>query len=401
MGINYSPERVGIGKYTTEMCEHLVGCGHEVTAVTSFPYYPEWRVPIAYRNRFFLTERIKGVTVKRAYLYVPSKVTARTRMLHELSFILFSFLNLLMAGNADVLIAISPPLGIGLVAHLIAEIKRIPFTFHVHDLQPDTAVDLGMIKNGPFVRLLYGIEKFIYRKAAFVSTISETMRRKIIAKGIEPEKVVLFPNWVDTKFIYPMERENVFRKEHGLDGEFLVIYSGNIGVKQGLDVILDVAEKTRDMRDIIYLIVGDGADKERLIRRYNEMSLGNVRFLPVQEPEMLPYLLSAADVSVVPQQKAVTEVVMPSKLTGILASGRPVIAAADRGSEMNEVIAGNRCGLVVEPENAVEMLDALMFLYRNGIAREEFGKTAREYAIKNLPKDAVLAPYEKRIRQTE
>ncbi|MHC4184138.1 MAG: WcaI family glycosyltransferase, partial [Planctomycetota bacterium] len=257
-GINYAPELTGIGKYTSEMCEYLAMRGHEVIMVTAFPYYPEWKILEEYRNKILLKERHNGVTIKRSYLYVPSKVTTKKRILHEMTFILSSFVNLITTKKPDILIVISPPLCLGLTAYMVSRLKRVPFVFHVQDLQPDAARDLGMLGDGAFTRLLYKIENYVYRKASLVSTISGGMRGKIISKGIKPEKVFFSPNWVNTDFIRLLERDNIFREKNGLNGKFLVVYSGNIGIKQGLDTILDVADKTRDMDDIVYLIVGNG-----------------------------------------------------------------------------------------------------------------------------------------------
>jgi colanic acid biosynthesis glycosyl transferase WcaI len=396
-GINYAPELTGIGKYTSEMCEYLVMRGYEVTMITAFPYYPEWKIPEEYRNKILLKERHNGVTVKRSYLYVPSKVTTKKRILHEMTFILSSFVNLITTKKPDILIVISPPLCLGLTAYMAGRLKRVPFVFHVQDLQPDAARDIGMLKKGIFIRLLYKIENYIYERASLVSTISGGMRRKIISKGINPGKVFFFPNWVNTDFIRQWERNNIFRKNNGLGSKFLVVYSGNIGIKQGLDTILDVANRTRDMDDIVYLVVGDGAYKENLFRKNKKMALNNVKFLPVQPRDMLPYLLSAADISLVPQQKTVTDIVMPSKLIDILASGRPVIAGAKPGSEVYNVIKNYGCGIVVEPENPDQMYKAVIDLYNNRDKAEEYGRNGRRYAIENLSKEPILKAFEQRI----
>jgi colanic acid biosynthesis glycosyl transferase WcaI len=396
-GINYAPELTGIGKYTSEMCEYFTKRGHEVTMITGFPYYPEWKIPEKYRNKIFLKERHNGVTVKRSYLYVPSKVTTKKRILHEMTFILSSFVNLITTGKPDILIAISPPLGLGLTAYMAGKLKRVPFVFHVQDLQPDAARDLGMLGEGAFTRLLYKIENYIYERASLVSTISGGMRRRIILKGINPEKMFFFSNWVDTDFIRPLEQDNIFRKVNGLAGKFLIVYSGNIGIKQGLDTILEIADRTRDMDDIVYLFVGNGAYKESLFKKYKKMALNNVKFLPVQPRDMLPYMLSAADISLVPQQKTVTDIVMPSKLISILASGRAVIASAKPGSEVFNVIKANGCGIVVEPENPEQLFMAVIDLYNNRNKAEEYGRKGRKYATENLSKESILKTFEERI----
>jgi colanic acid biosynthesis glycosyl transferase WcaI len=182
-----------------------------------------------------------------------------------------------------------------------------------------------------------------------------------------------------------------------LAGKFLIVYSGNIGIKQGLDTILEIADRTRDMDDIVYLFVGNGAYKESLFKKYKKMALNNVKFLPVQPRDMLPYMLSAADISLVPQQKTVTDIVMPSKLISILASGRAVIASAKPGSEVFNVIKANGCGIVVEPENPEQLFMAVIDLYNNRNKAEEYGRKGRKYATENLSKESILKTFEERI----
>jgi len=399
LGINFYPELIGIGIYTTEMCEYLKNAGHKITVFTAFPYYPQWKIEERYGRKFSLTENYKGITVKRTYIYVPSKVTSKSRILHELSFTISSFFNMLSSERPDILITVSPPLGLGLSAYIISKIKKVPFIFHIQDLQPDAAIELGMLKNKKILDLLYKIEKLIYMQASMVCVISKKMKEKILLKGIKQKKVFLFPNWVDTEYIKPLPKFNKFRQENNLEDKFIVLYSGNIGMKQGLDIILDVADRLRNDKNIFYLIIGDGAYKKELVRKYEKLKLQNIMFLPVQSKIMLPYMLSAADVCLVPQQKAVTDIVMPSKLLGIMASGRAVIAEANVGSELYNVINNSGCGIVVEPKNSKRMAEAIMEIYNNPEKSVEYGEKGREYAIKHFSKEKILKSFEEGIKE--
>jgi len=397
LGINFYPELIGIGVYNTELCEYLRNVGHEVTIFTALPYYPHWEIPEHYKRKLFLTENYKGVVIRRSYLYVPKKIITISRIFHEFSFMISSFFNLLFSGRPDIIFVVSPPLGLGLVAYVIGKIKSVPFVFHIQDLQPDAAVELGMLTNRKLLNLLYKIEKFIYQKAKRIGVISKKMGEKIISKEINRKKILYFPNWVDTQYIKPLPRNNKFRQENGLGNRFVVLYSGNIGMKQGLDIILDVADETKDNKNIIYIIAGDGAYKKELIRKYKIQKLENVFFLPIQSKEMLPYMLSAADVCLVPQQKAVTDVVMPSKLLGIMACGKPVIAGANPGSELYNVIKDSGCGIAVEPENPKQLLEAIMKLYDDPKKGEEYSKKAREYVINDFSKINILKSFEEKL----
>ena len=394
LGINYYPELTGIAAYNTEMCEYLKDVGHEVTVFTAFPYYPEWKIRKRYEKKLFMVESYQGIKIRRSYVYVPQKVTPRTRILHELSFMISSFFNLFLSKRSDLLITISPPLGLGLVAYTISRIKKTSFIFHIQDLQPDTAVELGMLKSKPILSLIYKIEKMIYLQATRISVISKKMREKVIRKGVNEEKVLYFPNWVNTEYIKPMSKINKFRKLHKIDDKFIVLYSGNIGIKQGLNIILEVAKKTKDNKKIVYVVVGDGVYREELIGKYRKLGLENIMFLPVQPKGILPYLLSAADICLIPQQKGVADVVMPSKLLGIMASGRATIAGANVGTELYNVLKDSGGGLIVEPENPGQLLEAIIKLYNDPQKAEEYGKKAREFVVNHFSKVNVLKSFE-------
>jgi colanic acid biosynthesis glycosyl transferase WcaI len=198
LGINYWPDETGIAPFNTGKCEYLASCGHRVTAFTAMPYYPAWKVPGNYRRRFFIREEKAGVTIIRSWVYVPKRLSSVKRIIHEASFVTSAFLRSIGTGGRDrpdVLVVITPPLALGLAAFLLSRRWRIPFVQHVADLQPDAAVDLGMLSPTGFTRLLYAIELLSYRKAAAVSTLTASMREKIVRKGIDSEKVILSPDW--------------------------------------------------------------------------------------------------------------------------------------------------------------------------------------------------------------
>jgi colanic acid biosynthesis glycosyl transferase WcaI len=198
LGINYWPDETGIAPFTTGKCEYLASCGHEVTAFTALPYYPAWEVPDIYRRRFFIREEKAGVTIVRSWLYVPKRLSSVKRIMHEASFVAGAFVRSIgcsRKNRPDILMVITPPLALGLAAFLLSRLWKIPFVQHVADLQPDAAIELGMLSPSGFTRLLYAIEHLSYRKAAVVSTLTSSMRDKIVGKGIDAGKVVLSPDW--------------------------------------------------------------------------------------------------------------------------------------------------------------------------------------------------------------
>ena len=261
-GINYTPELTGIGKYTGEMGSWLVSQGHEVSVVTAIPYYPEWRVHKKYKGKLWHIEYIEGVKVYRCPLYVPKKATPVKRILHEISFLLSAFpiwFCTLFQKKYDNVICVSPPFFLGLLPVLYSKIRNAKLISHVQDLQVDTAKELGMIKNNFFLSGMFRAEKFILKNSKVVSTISPGMLKKIVSKGVSKLKIVLFPNWVDEEAIKPLVKSESLRKEFGLkDDDKVVLYSGNLGEKQGLENIIKAAMHFILRKDVYFIFVGNG-----------------------------------------------------------------------------------------------------------------------------------------------
>jgi putative colanic acid biosynthesis glycosyltransferase WcaI len=391
IGINYWPEVTGIAVFSTGRAEHLAAAGHHVTMCTAVPYYPQWRVPEEYRGLKFTREARAGVTILRCPLYVPSAVKPIRRVLHEASFIASAFLRSLFCRRPDVLFVVSPPLGLAIAAVILSWLWRVPYVFHVADLQPDTALDLGMVGPGRVARLLYAVERLAYRRAAIVSTLTDAMRARIIAKGIPGQKVVLFADWADPRlFALASGQSDPIRRELDLGDAFLVLHAGNMGVKQGLDVVLDAAQQTRFDPGILYVLVGDGAMRPHLERRAHRLGLDNVRIVPLLDHERFLRLLAAADVCLVTQQRTVADVVFPSKVLTLLAAGKPVIASVTGGSAVANVIAGAGAGTVVPAEAGDALVTAIEALRRDTSLRAGMGAAGRAYASRHWERTATL-----------
>jgi len=395
VGINYEPETVAV--FNTEMCEYLNRKGHDVTVFTAFPNYPQWKIYEGYEGKLFKDEQLNGVTIKRSYIYVPHKVNSISRIFFEASFIVSSFLRLLFTRSPNLIFVISAPIGLGITAFLISRLKDIPFIFHVKDLQPDTAVNLKMLNNKWIINFLFLIEKFIYQKALVVSTISAGMVKKIISKGIDVNKVLLFKDWVDIERFKPSNKVNSFSIRNKLSDKFVVSYCGNFGIKQGLELILQVAKDTRSFSEIVYLLVGDGVAKDTLFRMSNEMDLNNVKFLPPQNHETYSQVLSTSDICLIIQKSQVKDVLIPSKFLHITASGRPVISTAVKGSEAFNQIKLANCGISVKPENVVELKEAILRLKEDPLLRNELGRNGRVHAENNLAKNKILNSFHSKI----
>lgn len=396
--IHYYPEQIGIGVFNHGMAEYLARQGHQVTVLTAFPWYPSWKVGHPYAGRWSMAESGGGVTILRSFVPSLKKVSARTRVMHETVFALSSCLHLLrlLFKKIDAVIVICPPLQLGFWAWLFCRVKRIPFVFHIQDLQIDAAADLQLIKNRFILGFLRRWERFLFRRATVLSTISDGMKRRIETKSSFRRTVLLFPNWVDTQFLSPMSRDNVFREFCGIGREkFLVLYAGNIGEKQGVEILADVALLTKDCKDIIYLIVGEGAGLSRLKQKVQNVESSQIRLLPLQPREKLPAMLAAADLSLVIQKRGVGDFLMPSKLWNIMGSSRPVVAAVEADCELARCIQKSGCGEVVPPEDPKLLARGILKFYDDPVLRERCGLSGRSFAEKHLSYENVMADFEK------
>ncbi len=392
LGINYWPDETGIAPFNTKRCEYLAARGHQVTMCTGFPYYPEWRLRAEYRGRIFQREARNGVTIRRSYLFVPRSTRSAGRVLLQASFVASSCAAALAGGRPDLMYVVSPPLPLGLSAIFLSRLWRIPYVFHVEDLHPDAALELGMLPSGRLMKLLYQLERISYQHAAVVSAITEAMRERIVMKGIPRQKAVVFSHWSDPRlFDVPISGGGgEFRREHGLDGRFVVLHSGNMGVKQGLEVILEAAALCTNRPDIVFLMAGDGAIRKGLEERAQTLKLPNLRFLPVQDRARFFDMLGAADLTLVTQHPAATDIGFPSKMESLLAAGRPIAAALLDNSEVARVLADAGAGVSVPAGNASELAAAIRLLQSDSERRYRMGESGRQYARKRWDPDRIL-----------
>lgn len=397
VSINYAPELTGIGIYSTGTAEFLAGRGHHVVVHTGFPYYPNWAKSPGDQKRLFRRESLNQVELYRSYLYVPNRPTAIKRMIHELSFSLSSALSYILASRTDVTLIVSPPLLLGLLIGLIARAKGSKLILHVQDLQPDAAVDLEILQPSLLTHVLFKVQSMSFQIADRVSSISRAMLLRIEAKGIPSQKTLLFKNWADSEILPTATEQTHFRELWELSGKFVLLYSGNLGVKQGLNSLLELASALRKDPEIVIVIVGDGGEKTSLIARAAELRLENVLFKDLVEKKDLPQLLALADVSLIPQKRGFTDIVLPSKLGNLLASHRPLIVAASKDSELGQIIETQRCGMLVEPEDTEAMERAVETLKLDAALRLQMADRGVRFAKEHLSREGILAGFETQL----
>jgi colanic acid biosynthesis glycosyl transferase WcaI len=395
VGINFSPELTGIGKYTGEMAQWLAAQGHQVRVVTAPPYYPEWCIGDGYSAWHYHCEVIDGVKVWRCPLWVPARPSGLKRLIHLASFALSSFPVMLMQlfWKPSVVIAIEPPLMCAPAALLVSRLAGARAWLHVQDFEVDAAFELGILKSNWLRKAVQHVERCLMRSFDRVSTISDRMKAKLVEKGVEQEKSVLFPNWADLGIIFPLEQASLLREELGFPADKIIaLYSGNIGEKQGLEIILEAATRLVSRPEIQFVLSGEGAAKARLFEAYGQ--LPNVAWLPLQPVERLNDLLNMADVHLLPQRADVADLVMPSKLSGMLASGRPVLATEHAGTQVAQLVAF--CGKVVEPGDVQGFVGGLLELVQSPRLRAELGAAARQ-AAQAWDKTVVLHRFEDQL----
>ncbi len=396
-GINYSPEVTGIAPYNVALCRHLKAAGHDVRMVTTFSYYPTWKKLPEDAGRLYRTDTIDGVPVHRCWHFVPAKPSALKRILHEASFIATSWLRLLLLPRADVYVVVSPPLMLGFAAWLLTRIKRAPFVFHVQDLQPDAAVGLGMLKEGAFTKALYWLEGFAYRKAALVSGICEGMIRAFERKGVPATNRYLFFNGVEVATSNAATDKGLFRGRNGLGCDaFVAVYSGNLGVKQGLGILLEAAALLKNP-EVRLVICGDGAERVQLEEKARERKLGNVLFLPLQPKDGYHEMLADADVSLITQQAGTGQFFFPSKLLSNLSAGKAVVTVADPDSELATALVEGGFGFNVPPGQADKLAALLDSLAARRGELALLGENGRRF-VSRFEFPLVLGEFEQRLK---
>ncbi|WP_304304687.1 glycosyltransferase WbuB [Pseudacidovorax intermedius] len=395
-GINYSPELTGIGKYTGEMARWLNNNGHEIRVVCAPPYYPMWRVDNTIGNRYSESSE-DGVKVYRAPLWVPAQPRAVTRILHLLSFAVTSVLPLIrqLRWKPDLIWCVEPTLACAPATLLLAKISGSKTWLHVQDFEVDAAFGITLKAPSTIKRIAFLAERQILRKFDVVSTISSKMVELANKKRNIGGGTILFRNWVDCSFINRQASSDYRRELNLLHTDTVVLYSGNMGGKQGLEILPQVAERLKNHSTIKFVFCGNGAMRDELAEQCE--GLENVQMMDLQPFEKLNELLNLADIHLLPQRSDAADLVLPSKLTGMLASGRPVIATAHKETELGQIFMDAQCGVIVEPESSEALASAILKLAEDEKYRELLGKNARQYAIKKLDKESILQFFNEHI----
>lgn len=391
VALNYAPELTGIGKYVGEMATWAAARGDEVVVVTAPPYYPAWEVHPGYSGWQYHREVRDGVSVRRCPLWVPTRQNAWRRIVHLLTFAVSSAPVILweaLRRRPDLVFVVEPPLFCAPMALLAARLSGARAWLHVQDFEVDAAFQMGLMDGRLPRRLIGSFESRLMRGFDRVSTISQRMLAQLAAKKVANARTYLFPNWVDVGQIRPDVSPEALRAELGLDpAARVLLYSGTMGQKHGLEILIDAAARLQHRTDLVVLMCGDGPVRAELEARARGLS--NVRFTGLQPQARLNELLNLADVHLLPQRADAEDLVMPSKLTAMMASGRPVVTTARAGTELASVV--ERCGVVVPPADVAALVEGLLRLVDDRALHDRLGEAARRLAIESFDQDAVLS----------
>jgi colanic acid biosynthesis glycosyl transferase WcaI len=389
----YWPEDAGSAPYLTGLAEHLSARGHDVVVATGFPHYPEWKSSA--RGRLRAQETHSGVRIRRRWHYVPSAQSAVQRAGYELSLLALGLTAFPRHWGADVVVGTCPSVAGGVLAAAAAKRYRAPYGLVFQDLVGRAAAQSGIAGGARVAGLVRKIELGLAKRAAGVAIIAEGFRGYLEEGGVPRDKVYRLRNW--TRRVDPTETASGTRRRLSwADNDFVCVHGGNMGLKQGLDNLLDTAALLGDNRVRIAL-VGDGNDRERLERQARERRLENVDFVAMQGPGHWEATMQAADVLLVNQRASVTDMSLPSKLTSYFASGRPVIAAASPDSETAAEIEAAGAGIVVPPADPAAFRDAIVALEHDRPRAQTLGSSGKGYADSTLSRASALAEYEQFI----
>lgn len=394
--VQYPPDLNSIGYLMHQLARGLSARGHDVSVLTSFPHYAKFRVEDEYRGRLWARAKEDGIDVLRLGVLASGRKEHLThRMVSYLSFNAAAVVaNWMSRPGADVVLCPNGAFLSGMAAHWSLGQRGVPYVYNVQDLYPEVPAAYGRLKNPRFLGLIDRAVQHMYDRAAHVTVIAPSFRRRLLERGVPPEKVTVVPNFADTHLIRPGPRQNPWSARHDLDDAFVVMYAGNMGFAYELESTLEVARRMRGDRSVRFLLVGDGIARAPLAAKARSLGLDNVRFLPFQPREELEAMRAAADVQLAPARRGASVHSLPSKVYEVMASARPLIAACEAQSDVAGLLAESGAGLRVEPEDPDGLEAGIRRLRENPSEGQRLGRAGRAYVEAHASVDAAVRAYD-------
>lgn len=391
--LNYAPELTGIAPYSTKVAEHLAARGYRVTVLAGMPHYPGWRVSPEYAGRACMTEVRNGVEIRRRSHYVPARQSALKRGLLEVTSLRMA-IELVTMPRPDAVLGVVPSLSGGVVARAAAARFRVPYGLIIQDLVGRAVEQSGAAGGVVVTGAVRAVEGWAARRASAVGVIAEGFRPYLESLGVDAARIRRLRNWTHAREA-TIDRA-AMRAELGWPGDAIVcLHAGNMGYKQGLENVIETARLAQQGGTaMLFVLMGDGHQRDTLKRLAAGYALTNLRFLPLQPAETFPSVLAAADVLLINQRGSVDDMSLPSKLTSYLAAGRPVVAAVAAHSETAREVVASSGGLVVPPDDPVDLLGALVRVACDAGLRLHMAEAARAWSAEFLSERAALRGYE-------
>jgi colanic acid biosynthesis glycosyl transferase WcaI len=400
LSLVFRPDNVSTAHIMADLAADLVAAGHDVSVFTTTPHYN--RDPGGEEQQrlhwcwgpLLQVSTYRGARVYHAWMPRKGASVALRLSAWVWFHVVSTTAALLLAGRTDVILAPSPPLTVGVSAWIVGRLRGAPFVYNVQEIYPDIAIDLGALKNRRLIRVLRGIERFVYRRARTITAISQRMRERLLDKGVAPDKVVIIPNFVDVENLTPRPKDNAFSREHGVVDRFVVSYAGNIGPAQGLECFVDAAGLLRDLPDVRLMLIGDGSLVVPLRARAEALGLTNIVVVPYQPFSRVPDIYGATDVCVVAQAAATASDAIPSKVYRIMACERPIVAATEPASDLAQLVLDADAGVVIPPGSGEHLAAAIRDAVEHVDRWRDRGRSARRYVAARYARPVVGRQYE-------
>jgi glycosyltransferase involved in cell wall biosynthesis len=394
----FPPEICAPAARVSELCRFWAQAGEEVTVVTAFPNHPTGIIPPAYRGKRFQREEVEGCQVLRCWIYVAANKGFFKRLVCFFSFMISSILvAAFRAGKCDVVMATSPQIFAGVAGWVVSVLKRKPFVLEVRDLWPDSAIQLGVLKNRVLIGLSRWLESFLYHRADLLVPVSESIRNAILAHGISSSRIFVLPNGIDPELFVPGDRMNEKRVEIGVGEEFIVSYIGTHGMAHGLDRVVEAAHLLRDHSNIRFLFIGEGAKKEEIIRLGKELGVERVTFHSSVPKEEIPLWYAASDLPLVTLlDLPVFTTVLPSKMFEIMACERPILMVAK--GECAELLERAGAGRALSSSDSEILAQAILELAADPQKCRQYAKAGREFVLANFDRRNLALTYLDRLK---
>lgn len=404
LSLVFPPDSVSTAQIMGELAVDLRARGHRVTVLTTLPHYnrdmeAESRQPIYHCwGPLLQKSSYQGIPVYHAVM--PRK--RKNRLFRVLAWIGFHLISTLagmtMVSEVDLILVPSPPLTIGISAWILGMVHRAPYIYNVQEIYPDILIRSSAVSNKWLIRLLFHLERFVYKQASRITVIAPRMRERLLEKGVPARKIEVIPNFVDLQDFAPLSKDNDFSRQYQLHDKFVVSYAGNMGVAQGLEVFIGAADLLRDESHIHFMMMGDGILREELKQRVAQLDLSNFTFLPYHSYSLMPQIYASSDVCLVPQVAETGCDAVPSKVYRIMACARPVLACTDLNSDLARLVVSADCGKSVQAGAPQDLASIILDAYHHQSEWRQMGERGRIHVMDNYARPVITERYHNLIQ---